>query len=180
MLVIDNITEHLGLPLPHPDNDLEDDVPRLADALAAVDSAVHAAQQLLATKADADAVAQALADLDTAVQHLASTKANASSLAAKVGSVNGLTGTAITLLPEHLQLGPANGASAMAIERDGQGRPWRITTTEGGEPAVQTITYALSGNVQSITTTYKDRTRVETYSYVGGVFAGMTAEETTA
>lgn len=176
--MIDIITEHLGLPLPHPDNDLEDDVPRLANALTALDSAVHAVQQLLATKADAEAVALALAGLDTAVQHLASTKANASSLAAKVGSVNGLTGTAITLLPEHLQLGPANGASALDIERDAQGRPSVITSTQGGEPAVQTIAYTTGGSVQTITTTYKGRTRVETYSYSGGVFTGMTAQET--
>lgn len=48
-----DLTPHLTLPLPHPDNDLEDDVLRLRDALSAIDTAIN-------TKADA-------ADISTAV-----------------------------------------------------------------------------------------------------------------
>lgn len=179
---IDNITENLTLPLPHPDNDLEDDVLRIADALTAVDAAIHAARQLLAQKANADAVAQAMNLLDGAVQDLQSGKADAAAmalaLAGKVGQINGQAGESITLRAEHLALGPANGASAMSVERDGQGRVWRTTSTVGGMPAVQTIAYAENGRVQTITTNYQGRTRVETFTFEGGAFTSMTAEET--
>ena len=40
-------TPHLGLPLPHPDNSLEDDVPRIRAALAALDRKVEALDTLL-------------------------------------------------------------------------------------------------------------------------------------
>lgn len=37
-MIYDDTTPHLGLPLPHPDNDLEDDAPRLRASLAAIDA----------------------------------------------------------------------------------------------------------------------------------------------
>lgn len=42
-------TPHLGLPLPHPDNDLQDDVSRLRDALGQIDGTVFALQSLVAS-----------------------------------------------------------------------------------------------------------------------------------
>ena len=38
--MIDNRTQNLGIPMPHPDNDLEDDVPRLRQALENIDAAI--------------------------------------------------------------------------------------------------------------------------------------------
>lgn len=78
-------TPHLNLPLPHPDNDLEDDVPRLIAALEAVDSAVHGVQQQVAGKADAAGTALALQALDESVQDLQANKADAASVSAALG-----------------------------------------------------------------------------------------------
>lgn len=47
--MINEITPHLYLPLPHPDNDLGDDVLRLRDALSAIDSKVATLDLLLAS-----------------------------------------------------------------------------------------------------------------------------------
>lgn len=46
-MTIQQTTPHLGLPLPHPDNRLEDDVPRIRAALAALDQKVEALDALL-------------------------------------------------------------------------------------------------------------------------------------
>ena len=173
---IDQRTEALGLPLPHIDNWHEDDVPRLREAIAAIDLACASLAAILATKADGGSMTAAVSALQAAVIGLEGAVESMSS--EKVGSVNGQPGPSVTLTPEHLALGPANGATAMSVERDGQGRVWRITSTVGGAQALQTIDYAAGGGVQTITTTYKGRTRVETYTYEDGRFAGMTAEET--
>ena len=53
---IDQRTAALGLPLPHPQNELQDDILRIRDALMAVDA-------LIAKKADAAAVADEFARL---------------------------------------------------------------------------------------------------------------------
>ena len=42
-------TPHLGLPLPHPDNDLETDVARLRDAFTQVDGALFSLRSLVAS-----------------------------------------------------------------------------------------------------------------------------------
>lgn len=52
--MIDDKTTELQLPLPHPDNQLEQDVIRLRQALAEIDGAMAAVVQALAVKADAD------------------------------------------------------------------------------------------------------------------------------
>ena len=172
MSEVNDVTQHMALPLPHPENDLEDDVLRLRDALSAVDNELHSLRGLVEAAASTEALMAAIDTLGNAVAGVAELAEG------KVSTVNGQSGVDITLLPEHLRMGPAQGASAMAIERDGQGRTWRVTTTLNGMPAVQTIVYTEGGAVQTITTTYKGRTRVETYSYAAGVFAGMSAEET--
>ena len=46
-VIHNDLTAHLGLPLPHPANDLEDDVPRLRGALQAVDAKFQALDLLL-------------------------------------------------------------------------------------------------------------------------------------
>jgi hypothetical protein len=60
----DDTTAHLGLPLPHPDNLLSEDVGRLRDALSAIDGAFDAQSQTLnQSLADTtSAVNQSLAD----------------------------------------------------------------------------------------------------------------------
>ena len=46
-MTIQQTTPHLGLPLPHPDNDLEQDVVRLRQALSTIDYKFNALDQLL-------------------------------------------------------------------------------------------------------------------------------------
>ncbi|MGX5664185.1 hypothetical protein [Diaphorobacter nitroreducens] len=93
-------TPHLNLPLPHPDNDLEDDVLRLGAALEAVDTAVHGVQQQLGAKADAEATALELQALESSVQALQADKADAASvataLAGKANKATTLAGYGIT------------------------------------------------------------------------------------
>lgn len=57
---IDQRTDALGLPLPHIDNFHEDDVPRLREALALIDLAIHLMGQDVAGR---DAAIKARADL---------------------------------------------------------------------------------------------------------------------
>lgn len=91
-MTIDVITQHLALPLPHPDNDLEDDVLRLGDALSMVDGAVHGVQQQLVGKADAESTSLELQALESSVQALQADKADAASVAtALAGKANKAT-----------------------------------------------------------------------------------------
>lgn len=55
-------TPYLKLPLPHPDNDLADDVEPLREAFGKLDAGFAAVDTALALKADAAAVAEALAE----------------------------------------------------------------------------------------------------------------------
>ncbi|PZP30445.1 MAG: hypothetical protein DI603_15080 [Roseateles depolymerans] len=79
-LIHDDRSAHLSLPLPHPSNDLEDDAPRLRQALLLVDAKFAALDTLLAS----DDV-----DLDQLQELVNAIKANASDvvalLAAKAG-----------------------------------------------------------------------------------------------
>lgn len=43
--MIDDRTEHLNLPLPHPDNLLKNDVVRIKESFIALDSTIHAQEQ---------------------------------------------------------------------------------------------------------------------------------------
>ncbi len=77
-----DITPHLNLPLPHPDSLLETDVERLRTAFVALDEYAGTANKALATKAEAQAVAEALAikadaaTVETALAKLEADKAN--------------------------------------------------------------------------------------------------------
>jgi hypothetical protein len=48
-MTIQQTTPHLGLPLPHPDNELQDDVSRLRDALGEIDGMLFMLQSLVAS-----------------------------------------------------------------------------------------------------------------------------------
>lgn len=170
MSEIHDNTPALGLPLPHPGNPLSADVLRLRAALALIDELLQQGQegqQALALALD-QAVQALQQDTRQQVQQLA---------AAKVGSVNGQSGVAITLQREHLQLGPANGASSSALSYDADGRVTQITQLIDGHPCLQTIDYQVDGAVQRITTTFKGRTRTETFSYDNARISGSIATE---
>lgn len=128
-MTIDVITQHLALPLPHPDNDLEDDVLRLGDALSILDGAVHGVQQQLVGKADAVGTAQALQALDDSVQALQADKADAATVAAALGekadadavvsSVNGKVGN-VTLNAAEVGAVPAAGFAPGGVQEVGR------------------------------------------------------------
>ncbi|WP_287806143.1 hypothetical protein [Diaphorobacter sp.] len=173
---INERTPALDLPLPHIDNWHEDDVPRLRGALVALDAACASLADLVAAKADAQAMATAVAELLASVDAINS--ATNSLADNKVGTVNGLPGPAVTLKPAHLGLGPANGPQAQAYAYDAQGRVSTVTTTVGGMDAVQTMAYDAQDRVSTVTTTYDGRTRTETYTYnANGTVASMAAVE---
>jgi hypothetical protein len=88
-MTIQQTTPHLGLPLPHPDNDLETDVVRLRDALTQVDGAVFSLRALVASDdVNLDTVQEVVTVLKQAqgsigsVTELLALKANKSDVAA--------------------------------------------------------------------------------------------------
>ncbi|CAB5719321.1 RHS Repeat [Delftia tsuruhatensis] len=166
-----------GWPLPHPDNRLEDDVLRLRQAVQDVDQALATARQLIDTKAGAqgvqdamDIVAQRIEQLDTAVQSLST---------GKVASVNGVAGINITLNPEHITLGPANGAASESFGYDAQGRISTITRSINGFSATTAVSYDGAGRVAQQQTSYRGRVRTQTYAYdaATGRVSGVNATE---
>lgn len=176
MTVVDERTPGLGLALPHPDNKLQDDVLRVRQALTALDAACESLAGILATKVDGADMAVAIANLQTSITNLGTTVTFL--IGSKVGVVNGLQGPAVTLKPVHLGLGPANGPSALVLQRDGTGRVSKVTATVDGKASVQTLGYDGQGRVDTVTTTYDGRTRTETYTYTPeGRVAGMAATE---
>ena len=92
--MIDNRTPHLNLPLPHPDNVLEDDVTRLRGALTQIDTALNNAATEdtnvlnAAVAADADVLAAAIAA--DAIVAANATAADAAVLAAANAHADGL------------------------------------------------------------------------------------------
>lgn len=81
--MIDHKTPHLLLPLPHPDNELHEDVFRLRDAFTALDGALHALRGLVASDdVNLDTVQEIVTVLTAAqgdigdITALLSTKAN--------------------------------------------------------------------------------------------------------
>lgn len=79
-VIFNDITPHLGLPLPHPSNDLEVDAPRLRTALGAIDAKFAALDALLAS----DDV-----DLDQLQELVSAIKANANDVVALLASKAG-------------------------------------------------------------------------------------------
>lgn len=128
-----------------------------------INSGLSGAETVLATKADATALA--------ALQ---------STVNAKVGSVNGQAGPAVALLPQHLGLGPSNGPTATVLSRDATGRLTQVTQTIDGANAVSTLTYDAQGRVATVTTVYAGRTRTETMTYNAAGLASVAATEVQA
>ena len=169
----DDRTPALALKLPHPDNQLQEDVLRLREAIAALDAACAA---LAEGKASTQDMNSAVAGMQSSLNNLGVTITFIANT--KVGVVNGLPGPDVTLKPVHLGLGPANGPSALVLQRDGAGRVSQVTTTVAGKACVQTLGYDSQGRVATVTTTYDGRTRTETYTYnAAGQVCGMTATE---
>ena len=163
MSVINDTTTTQGWPLPHPNNKLEDDVLRERQALQAVDAAMQAVQETVETKADSQATLQTFDWLQDAVEALANDVAALGT--GKVTSVNGVSGTNIVLLPEHLKLGPANGPSSSSITYDAQGRISTMTQQINGKAATSTLGYDAQGRVALVQTTYNGRQRTETVEF---------------
>lgn len=149
-------TQALGLQLPHPNNLLAVDVLRLREALIVVDAALSAVQQAVEQKADANQVQQALQQLQLAVSNLGTEK---------VTSVNGIRGVNITLRPEHIDLGPANGPETTAYEYDETGRITQVTQSIQGQTAVTAYSYDGQGFINQIQTSYRGRMRTQLFTY---------------
>ena len=176
MTVVDERTPGLSLALPHPDNKLQDDVLRVRQTLTAIDGACESLAGILATKVDGAEMASAIANLHNSITNLGTTVTFLTG--SKVGVVNGLPGPAVTLKPVHIGMGPANGPSALMLQRDGIGRLSKVTTTVDGKACVKAIGYDDNGRMATVTTTYEGRTRTETYSYTPeGRLNGMAATE---
>jgi hypothetical protein len=171
----DDITPTQHWPLPHPGNKLAEDVLRLRDAIGAADLAVAALQQSVAGKADADAVSAAIDTLQAAIAECQQT---ADQLAqGKVASVNGVAGVNITLRPEHLGLGPANGAQSASYGYDLAGNVSSVTRQVDGYPATTAITCA-DGRVTQTQTIHRGHMRTVNYQYDGaGRLSGESAVE---
>ncbi|MGQ8878807.1 hypothetical protein ACUTR7_14960 [Delftia sp. NA_296.1] len=161
-------TPGYGLPLPDPENQLEQDVLRLIDTIQQLDGELQRIDQAVAARAIATEVQAGLQALQQSINGLTT---------GKVASINGQTGVAVTLKPEHLALGPANGPTQATITYDGTGRVSSIVETRDGQPATTTMAYNGDGTVARVTTLYKNRTRTETYAYAGGQVSGITATE---
>ncbi|MDE7065720.1 MAG: hypothetical protein K2O70_09685 [Desulfovibrionaceae bacterium] len=79
--MIDQKTDYLKLPLPHRDNVLDEDLPRLRTALSRMDAHAKAADEALTAKAEAADVENALANLDAALEAKAEASAVENALA---------------------------------------------------------------------------------------------------
>lgn len=172
MSVINDTTQALGLPLPHPSNNLQDDVLRVRSALHAVDTALDALQQTIVQKADDATTVQALGQLRLAVSALDTDK---------IASVNGVAGVNIKLTPAHMALGPANGPSTRAFTYDGQGRVTQMTEQIQGQAATTAFAYDGQGRVTQVQTSYAGRMRTDVFTYDGaGRVASTQATEVLA
>lgn len=171
-------TPYKSLPLPAPDNRLEQDVLRLREALAALDGELLRIDESLDERATVIALRDGLAGV---WQSIAGAQAQIDTLkTGKVASINGKEGVAVTLLREDLKLGPANGPTSCAISYDTGGRVNLVVETVDGKPSTQTMEYNADGTVKAITTIFKNRTRKETFSYDNGRISGTTATEVQA
>lgn len=168
-------TPALNLALPHPTNLLQDDVLRLRESLAAVDTACDTLAALMDGRVTDAELATAVTALQGSITNLGTTVGFLTNT--KVGVVNGQTGPAVTLKPSHLGLGPANGPSLQTITRDGLGRIATLSTTVGGQVALQTLSYDAEGRLATVVTVYDTRTRTETLTYAGGLLSGVSAVE---
>lgn len=112
-MTTDQRTANLGLPLPHPNNDLSHDVLRLRDALAAIDRAVGA-----------DTTLEIIRDETGAIVQLHHTRASGNATTVLTRSAGRVTSVATTT---------GDSTVTTALTRDEAGRLTQISRTE--EPA---------------------------------------------
>lgn len=162
-----DLTTGLALPLPHPENKLQEDVLRLRAALAGVDSAWGALQLAVAGKVSQQDYDAAIANLQGSIANLNTSVSFLSSN--KVATVNGNTGPAVTLRPVDLQ------GSAIAATFDAQARLDTVQRTIDDKVETTTFTRDVKGRISAATITYDGKTRTETYTRDGaGRINGMT------
>ncbi len=154
--MIDNRTPALDLPLPHPDNDLEQDVPRLRAALCALDT-------IVAAKANGADIQAALAALIGLAPPALDTLAE---LAAALGNDPNFATTILEELGRVIDDGNVGASNAWSSER---------VASELGRSNSVALTYA-AGVLTSIIETLPGGTRTTTYIYTGGVLTGMAVE----
>ena len=110
-------TTHLGLPLPHQDNPLEEDVLRLRAALAAIDGKFYALDALLASN---DASLDSIQEIVTALKgSVATVSALSASFAAHAGNMNNphsTTANQIGALSTSAR-GAVNGVASLDADR---------------------------------------------------------------
>lgn len=181
MSVIDNRTQVHNLPLPHPDNKLEDDVQRLRDALTAIDSLLQSIEQRLSTKSEAATVSAISANLNQTINGLTERMVQVES--GKVSQVNGQAGPSVQLTPAHLGMlpnQPTDGPNAGTLTRDAAGRITQIAATLEGEPCISALGYDGQGRLSTVETTYRQKRRIETLVRdAAGRITGVNAQETT-
>ena len=141
-------TQHLSLPLPHPDNELEDDVLRLRDALSAVDLALKSLIDGLALRATSVALGQVNTSLQQAITLLSNGTTDALNAldgridtleASSIFTVNGKSATehALTLQPADI--------GAMATGQDGWGGTGLNTVTDCSAAPARNLRFTGTG-----------------------------------
>ncbi len=158
-------TPTLDLPLPHPDNDLEQDVVRLRDAFAVLDeraaadsaaySALSHAQDLLAEALAAN-MAQTTHQIATLISPAVAPDKTWSSerIAAEIGY-----------------------GSETSYHYNSVGELVGMVETLPGGLRTTAFTYSTERNLSSMVETYAGVTRTTTYHYAGSVLTGITTEE---
>lgn len=150
MSIMDERTGYLGLPLVSLLNDLEDDNPRLNQALEIIDTAM---QLLSLALGDLSKDSLGLDKVDnTSDADKPISTAMALALAGKLSSVPVTTVMSVTRV----------GDRVTAVTADG---------------VVTSITYNANGTVKTVAYPRNGKTRTETYAYNNGVLTGMSAVE---
>lgn len=150
MDVVDERTPNLGLLLPHPANELDDDVLRVRATLEIIDTAM----QLMGLElGDISKASLGLGNVDnTSDANKPVSIAMAAALAGKLSAVPVTTNMSVTRV----------GNRVTAVTEDG---------------VVTSISYNANGSVNTVSYPRNGKTRTETYAYNSGVLTGMSAAE---
>ena len=188
-------TPHLGLPLPHPANDLGSDVLRLRDALQALDGHVSALQTALQSDDVALDQLQELVDAIKAnrgdIAGLLSVKADASALQAEVAARQAEDQALLESLEAEVSARQQADAalqaalstvsaepSAVSYTYDTQGRLIGMSETLPSGTRATAYSYNAAGQVATVTVTLGTSTRTTTYAYnASGALTGTTTTE---
>ena len=180
----DQKTQHLSLPLPHPNNDLADDVERLRTAFglldtnaAAQDLAIESARTAVVTADGKAQAAQATADLaGTAAQSAQEAADNAQTTADAAGAAaagaQGTANTALAVATEAIEKS-TKAASPPVVsvgEQSAIGYPTTVTLTDGPIKLCDTVQYLVSLNGgEASTVTASDGRASYTFTPTGSV-----------